>query len=140
MISCLPGSMTYSVLGIVVSLLVAIGLLLLNQILQNIVEALEALVPEPSVLPHPLGRLLQAPGLEAARPPLRVAALRDQAGALQHFQVFADAGKAEVKRFGQLRDRGLPLGETSQDRPPGGIGEGRKRDAEGIGLHLYLST
>src|SRR5207247_1373925 len=140
MISCLPGSMTYSVLGIVISLLVAIGLLLLNQILQDIVEALEAFVPEPSVLPHPLGRLLQAPGLEAARPPLRVAALRDQAGVLQHFQVFADSGKAEVERLGQFRDRGLSLRKTSQDRPPRGIGEGCERDAELITCHLYLST
>src|SRR5437879_3593934 len=114
MISCLPGSITYSVLGVVVVSFV-IALFLLDQILQNLVQALEALVPEAPVFPHPLGRLSKAPALEAARPPLRVAALRDQAGALQHFQVFGDTGKAQVKRFGQFRDRSLALCETSQD-------------------------
>src|SRR5207245_430117 len=79
MISCLPGSITYSVLGIVLVSLVLISLLLLDQILQNIVQALEALVPEPSVIPHPLGRLLQTANLEAARPPLGVAALPHEA-------------------------------------------------------------
>src|SRR5947209_12876067 len=55
MISCLPGSITYSVLGIVASPFV-IGLLLLDQILQNFLQALEAFVPEVPVFPHPLGR------------------------------------------------------------------------------------
>src|SRR5206468_4922958 len=86
--SCLPGSIVYSVFGTVVVSFAFIGLALLHQILQNHIQALEALVPEAPVLPHPLGRLTQAPDLEAARPPLRVAALGDQAGALQHFQVF----------------------------------------------------
>src|SRR5690349_5693849 len=130
--SCLPGSMTYSVFGIVrVSLLTCF--LLLDQILQNIVQALEAVVPEAPVLPHPFGSLFEPFGLEAARPPLRVAALCDQAGALQHFQMFADAGKAQVERLGQLRDRCLPLRQTGQDRSPGGIGEGCERDAQLVG-------
>src|SRR5579864_7972263 len=106
--SCFPGSTTYSVLGMVVSL-VFMALLLLNQLLQNFVQALETLVPEAPVLSHPVGRLLQPAGLQAARPPLRVAALCDQAGALQHFEVFRDAGEAQVERLGQLRDRGLAL-------------------------------
>src|SRR5438552_18856157 len=118
MISCLPGSITYSVLGIVLVSLVLISLLLLDQILQNIVQALEALVPEPSVIPHPLGRLFQAADLEAARPPLRVAALPHEARALQHFQMFGDSRKAQVERLGQLRDCGLPLCETGQARSP----------------------
>jgi hypothetical protein len=69
---------------------------------------------------------------------LRASALRDKAGALQHFQVFGDAGEAQVKRLGQLRDRGLSKGETSQDRPPGGIGEGCKRDAQLICRRIFL--
>src|SRR5690242_9658798 len=110
MMSCLPGSMVYSVFGTVFSPLVVIVFLLLNQILQNFVQALEALVPEAPVFPHPLRSLLEPAALEPARPPLGVAALRDEARALQHFQVFGDAGQAQVERFGQLRDRGLPLG------------------------------
>src|SRR5712692_8384234 len=100
MMSCFPGSITYSVFGIVVSPFVVIGLLLLfDEFLQYIVEALEAFVPEAPVLPHPLGRLLEAAPFEAARPPLRVAALRDQAGALKTSHVFRDAGEAQVKRL-----------------------------------------
>src|SRR2546425_1249173 len=138
MISCLPGSITYSALGMVLVSFVVIALFLLDQILQKVVEALEALVPEAPVFPHPLGRLSEAPALEAARPPLRVAALSDQAGALQHFQVLGDAGKAQVKRFGQFRDRSLAQRETSQDRSPGGVGEGCERDAQLVVCHGIL--
>src|SRR5438477_9701186 len=138
MISCLPGSIVYSTFGLAVVSLLVIGFLLLDQILQNFVEALETLVPEAPVFPHPFGSLLQAASLEAAWPPLRIAALRDQAGALQHFQVFGDAGETEVERLGQLRDRGLPLCKTGQDRSPGGMGEGCERDAEVIIRHRIL--
>src|SRR5579862_5236661 len=113
--SSLPGSMWYSVSGIVAVSCLLITFLLFQQFLQNAVEALEALVPEPPVLPHPLRRLLEARGLEAARPPLGAPALRDEAGALQHLQVFADSGQAEVERLGQLRDRRLALRKTGQD-------------------------
>ena len=109
--------------------------LLLDQILQHVVQALEALVPEAPVFPHPVRGLLEPAGLQPARPPLRVAALRDQAGALQHFEMFGDAGEAQVERLGQLRDRSLALCKTCQDRPPGGIGEGCKRDAQMIVRH-----
>src|SRR5438270_4661036 len=101
--------MTYSVSGIVMVSCLVITFLLFHKFLQNTVEALEALVPEPPVLPHPLRRLPQARRLETARPPLGAAALGDQPGALQHLQVFADTGKAEVERLGQLRDRRLAL-------------------------------
>src|SRR5258708_27060308 len=135
MSSCLPGSITYWVLGIVMVSFAFIGFLLLDQILQNVVQALEGLVPEAPVLSHPLRSLFEARRLQPARPPLGVAALRDEARALQHFQVFGNAGEAQVNRLCQLRDRGLPLGKTSQDRAPGGIGEGAKREARLISCH-----
>src|SRR5437588_12451584 len=97
---------------------------------QVFVESLETLVPKPLVLPHPIGRLLQAGAVQPAWTPLRFSALRYQPRPLQHFQVFRDAGKAQVERFGQLRDRSLALGKTRQDRSPGGIGEGCERDAQ----------
>src|SRR5207248_2708748 len=115
--------------------------LLLDHLLQNFVEALETLVPEAPILPHPVGRVLEAGGLEAARSPLRAAALCDKAGALQHFEVFRHAGEAEVERLGQLRDRGLALCQSRENRPPGGIGEGCERDAQVIALHrIYPSS
>src|SRR5277367_3146012 len=54
---------------------------------QIILEAIEALLPEPSVAVEPLGRVLERCGRESARPPLRFAAALDQTGALQNFQV-----------------------------------------------------
>src|SRR5260370_4515141 len=137
--SCFPGSITYSVLGIVLTPFSVIFLLLLfDEILQNFVQALEAFVPEAPVLPHPLGGFLQAPDLEAAGSPLGTAPLRDQPSTLQHLQVFRNAGEAQVERLGQLRYRRLALGKTSQDRPPGGIGEGCERAAELIVWHLIF--
>src|SRR5258708_19337921 len=98
--SCFPGSITYSVLGIVLTPFSVIFLLLLfDQILQNFVQALEAFIPEALVFPHPFGRFLQAPELEAAGPPLRGAPLLDQTTPLQHLQVFRNAGEAQAKRL-----------------------------------------
>src|SRR5438270_6284052 len=128
--------MSYSDLGIVVVSLAFIAcLLLFDHCLQNLVEALEALVPKAPVFPHPIRRLLEAATFEAAGSPLRASALGDQAGALQHLQVFADTREAEVERLGQFRDRCLALGETCQDRSPGGVGEGCERGAELISFH-----
>src|SRR2546429_4826982 len=89
---------------------------------QVFVESLETLVPKLSVLPHPIGGLFQAGGVQAAWPPLRLPALPDQSCVLQHFQVFRDAGKAQVERPGKLRDRRLTLRKTSQYRSPRGVG------------------
>src|SRR5258708_17983122 len=99
--SCFPGSITYSVLGIVLTPFSVIFLLLLfDQILHNFVQALEAFIPEALVFPHPFGRFLQAPELEAARPPLLAPPLRDQPSTLQHFQLFRYAGEAQAERLG----------------------------------------
>src|SRR5438046_3601451 len=102
MSSCLPGSITYSVLGIVTVSFACIGFLLLDQILQNIVQALEALVPEAPVLSHPLGSLFEARRLQPAGPPLGIAALRDEARGLQHLEVCGEAGEGQVVRNGSL--------------------------------------
>src|ERR1700674_3680462 len=90
---------------------------------QVFVESLETLVPKPLVLPHPIARLLQARAVQPAWTPLGFSALPDQPRPLQHFQMFRDAGKTQVERFGQFRDRSLSLGKTRQDRSPGGLGE-----------------
>src|SRR5438477_11488339 len=97
MSSCLPGSITYSVLGIVTVSFACIGFLLLDQILQNIVQALEALVTEAPVLSHPLGSLFEARRLQPAGPPLGVEALRDAARGLKTLLVFGDDGDDRVE-------------------------------------------
>src|SRR6202011_3192091 len=96
---------------------------------QVFVEALETLVPKPPVLPHPIGRLLQAGAVQPAWPPLRLPALPHEPCVLQHFQMLRDAGKAQVERFGQFRDRSLALRKTRKIGSPGAPGEGRARDA-----------
>src|SRR5579862_2382220 len=54
--------------------------------LQVIVEAVETLVVEAAIMFEPVIDLFQSARLDAARPPLRFAAARNQAGALQHLE------------------------------------------------------
>src|SRR2546430_12691244 len=53
------------------------------QLAQIVLQAIEALVPETAIVLQPVGGLLERSRLEPARPPLRLAAARDQTGALQ---------------------------------------------------------
>src|SRR5262245_64126923 len=75
------------------------------QRLQMGVEAIEALLPEPAEFVEPVGGPLQPRGLEPARPELRRAPARDDAGLLQHLEVLRDRGLAQIERLAQLRDR-----------------------------------
>src|SRR5439155_7515277 len=69
------------------------------ELAQIVVQPVEPLVPEPAVVLDPLGGVLQRRRLQPARPPLRFAAARDQAGALQHLQMLRDGGKAHREGF-----------------------------------------
>src|SRR3989442_6409784 len=60
------------------------------ELLEQGIEALVVALPQPAVTFQPLGSLPQPLGLEAARPPLCVAAARNQAGALQYPQVLGN--------------------------------------------------
>src|SRR5262245_17209983 len=111
------------------------SLLLRFQVLQVHLELVEASLPDVAIALRPLGDLLERARLDPAGPPLGLAALGDEARALQHAQVLGDAGQAHVERLRQLRDRALALGQARQDGPPGGIGEGGERGAEGVGRH-----
>src|SRR6202165_679436 len=82
-ISCFPGSMTYSAFAMVSAFAVIRFLLLYGR--QVFVESLETLVPKSLVLPHPICRLLQMGAVQPARTPLRFSALPDQPRPLQHF-------------------------------------------------------
>src|SRR6059036_1063332 len=110
---------------VVVALVLAAMFLLLSlQLGQIRLQAIEALLPETAIVLQPAGGVLKRTRLEPAGPPLRLATARDQTGSLQHLEVLGDGGKAHREGLGQLRDRGLALGEASKDRTPGGIGEG----------------
>src|SRR3954447_5886973 len=66
-------------------------------------EAIKAIFPEAAVFFEPLVDFLERTHLDAAGPPLRLAATRDQSGALQYLEMLRDGRKAHLERFGQLR-------------------------------------
>ena len=109
------------------------------QFLQVGLEPVEALLPDVAVALGPLGDFLERRRLDPARPPLRLAPARDQAGALEHPQVLRDGRHAHVERLGELGDRALARGQPRQDRPAGRVGEGGKRGAELIDWHAVLN-
>src|SRR5262249_35863549 len=78
-------------------------------------------------------------GVEAARPPLRGAALHDEAGLLEHLEVAGDRGQAHRVRGGELVDGRLALDQSGEDRPPGRVGEGGERRAQLVSSHLAAS-
>src|SRR5688572_26137045 len=86
-------------------------------LLQVGVEAFETRLPDVAVALGPVGHLLEWGRLDAARPPLRLAPARDQAGALQHPQVLGDRRHAHVERLGQLGDRALASDQPPKDGP-----------------------
>src|SRR2546430_2665735 len=61
------------------------------------IELTETLVPDPAIGIHPVGSLLQPGRLEPARSPLRLPALCDQAGALEHFEVLRDSRQLQME-------------------------------------------
>src|SRR5438093_4606100 len=109
------------------------------QFSQMVFQAIEALLPELAITLHPVGGFLETLRLEPARPPLRVATARDEAGTLQHFEVLGDGWKRYVERLCQLRDRGLALREAGEERPPRRISESPKCDAQVVCGHLYIA-
>src|SRR5262249_1381517 len=118
---------------------VAMILLLLLQVVEVLVQPCEALVPEATIVLGPLGHILERSRLEPSGAALRVAALADQAGALEHAEVLGDGGAAHRERLGELLDRGRALGEASEDRPARRIGEGGEGDAQGVSSHASLT-
>src|SRR5262245_26220309 len=69
------------------------------QLTQVIVEAVEPFLPEPSIGAEPVVDGLESSRLDAARPPLRLAAARDQTRPLQHLEVLGNGGKAHLEGF-----------------------------------------
>src|SRR3954464_10233607 len=97
-------SVTVSLLFSVLALMLL--LLFLFQFAQVFVQAVEALLPETAIVFEPVGDLFQPRALQAARAPLRIAAARDQTGALEHFQVLRDRGEAHSEGLGEIGNRG----------------------------------
>src|SRR5688572_26202593 len=80
------------------ALLTGMFLLLGFQLLQVGVETIEARFPEGAIALGPFGDFLDWSGVDPARPPLGLAAARDQSGTLEHAQVLRDGRHAHVER------------------------------------------
>jgi hypothetical protein len=99
---------------------------------QVIVQAVEAGFVYAAITLEPFVDVFKGARLQPARPPLRLASLRDQAGMLQHLQVLGNRRQAQLKGLGQLGYRRLTLAQPRQNGAPGGVGQGCKGDAEVI--------
>src|SRR5438128_1291895 len=86
------------------TLFLALTLLLLGlQYLQIILQPIEAFLPQPAVALEPVVDVLEGVRLDAAGPPLRLAASRDEAGTLQHLEVLGTGWEAHLEGLGQTR-------------------------------------
>src|SRR5712691_8327337 len=63
---------------------------------------IHAVFPETAIVLDPIGDVFERLGVEAAWPPLRLPPARDEAGALENFEVLGDGGQADVEGLGQL--------------------------------------
>ena len=70
---------------------------------------------------------------------MRLASLFHQPGPLQHPQVLADRGQAQVERSRQLGDRPWALCQAGDDGPPGWVRQSGEDGAQVIGVLCHLS-
>src|SRR5437763_15291964 len=66
---------------------------------QIFVQAVEAFLPEAAVILDPIGGIPERRRFEPARPPLRLAPARNEAGMLQHLQMLRDGRQAHRERL-----------------------------------------
>src|ERR1700754_1121199 len=109
------------------------GFFLRLQRLQVIVEPVEILVPEPAGILQPAVGLREGGRCDAARPPLRLPAARDQSRMLQHLQVLRDRGHAHGKRLRQFGNGSFAERQSRQNRPPRRIGKRGEGGGERVG-------
>jgi len=106
-------------------------LLVLGQIL---VEAVEALFPERAVLRDPVGGRRQRLRIEATVVDATLAALLDEPGVLEDFQVLRYGGQRHVERRREIRDARFPERESREDGAARRVREGGKRPIERAGI------
>ncbi len=92
------------------------------------VQTIQPAFPEVPVVFSPIDNFFQRSGLDAAAPPLCVAALGHQARPLKHTQMLGDGGLGQGERCGKFAHRAFPHQKARQDGAAGGVskgGEGR---------------
>src|SRR5262245_7377315 len=112
------------------SLLASIDLLLPFQFLDNLVQLVEACVPEP-VIPLEPGRFfLQSARAELAGPHATDLLRGHEPGLLQDADVLLHAREGHVELLGKVRDRSVGTSELLQNAASRGIRERSERDIE----------
>src|SRR5215470_15404916 len=112
------------------SLLVSIDLLLPFQFLDNLVQLVEACVPELAVPLDPCGLFLQSARADLAGPHAPDLLRGDEPGMLQDADVLLHASKGHVELLGKVRDGSVGTSEVLQNAASGGIRERGERGIE----------
>src|ERR1044071_6220791 len=112
------------------SLLASIDLLLPFQFLNNVVQLVEACVPELAVPLDPCRLFLQSAWAELAGPHAPDLLRGDETGLLQDADVLLHARQGHVELLGKVRDRSLGTSELLQNAASGGVREGGERGIE----------
>src|SRR6185369_6554467 len=112
------------------SLVASIDLLLPFQFLDNLVQPVEACVPELAVPLEPCRLFLQSARAELAGPHAPELLRDDEPGLLQDADVLLHAREGHVELLGQVRDRSVGTSELLQNAASGGIREGGERGIE----------
>src|SRR6202041_2851546 len=116
------------------SLLASIGLLLLFQFLNNLVQLVEACVPELAVPLDPCCLFLQSAQAELAGPHAADLLRGDEPRLLQDADMLLHAREGHVELLGKVRDRSVCMPELLQNAASSGVGEGGERGKEtGLG-------
>src|SRR5262249_15649798 len=112
------------------SLLVSIDLLLPFQFLDNLVQLVEACVPELAVPLDPCGLFLQSARADLAGPHAPDLLRGDEPGMLQDADVLLHAREGHLELAGKIRDRSVGRPELVENAGSGGVGEGGERGIE----------
>src|SRR6188768_3088611 len=121
------------------SLLASIDLLLPFQFLNNLVQLVEACVPELAVPLDPCRLFLQSAQAELAGPDAPDLLRGDEPRLLQDADVLLHAREGQVEFLGKVRDRSVCTPELLQDAASGGVrqsGEGGIEAGSGILNHV----
>src|SRR6202161_1806537 len=112
------------------SLLASIGLLLPFQFLDNLVQLVEARVPELAVALDPCRLFLQSAQAELAGPHAPDLLRGDEPRLLQDANMLLHARKGHVELVGKIRDRSVRTPEMLQNAASGGVRERSERGIE----------
>src|SRR5580693_4822225 len=112
------------------SLLVTIDLLLPSQFLDNLVQLVEACVPELAVPLDPCCLFLQSAQAELAGPHAPDLLRGDEPRLLQDTDMLPHTREGHVERLGEVRDRSVRTPELLQNASSGGVRECGERGVE----------